>query len=307
LVIRIALDTATGTRQETFAMRATDFETRQGYTLITRMNAVPQLGREEEQVLCRRYLADGDVAAKERVIASSMRHVVPLALRYRYYGVALPDLLAHGCMALATALDRFDPERGVRFATYASHWVRAELLAFVLKNRTLVGGGRGPLRPRFVFKMRREHQRIMSELGETREALEKLGACFNKTADEVSEILTRIEARDASLDARTSGEDGARGNLLDVLAAEDAEIEEHLERKTTTERMHGVLCEALAKLNARERFIIEQRVTADAEERLSLVDIGKRFGVSRERARQLESNALLKLRKQLSASGAIAA
>lgn len=288
-------------------MRATDFETRQGYVLITRMNAVPPLERSAEQVLCRRYLKDGDAQAKAQVIAASMRHVVPLALRYRYYGVALPDLLAHGCMALTGALDRFDPERGVRFATYASHWVRAELLAFVLKNRTLVGGGRGPLRPRFVFKMRREHQRLLSELGETREALEQLGARFNKTANEVEEILARIEARDASLDARIGGDDNARSSLLDLIAAEDQEIEEQIERKTKTERVHGVLVNALSKLNDRERFIIEQRVTADAEERLSLVDIGKRFGVSRERARQLESNALLKLRKQLSASGAVAA
>ena len=288
-------------------MRATDFETRQGYTLITRMNAAPQLDREQEQVLCRRYLETGDVAAKERVVASSMRHVVPLALRYRYYGVALPDLLAHGCMALATALDRFDPDRGVRFATYASHWVRADLLAFVLKNRTLVGGGRGPLRPRFVFRMRREHQRMLSQLGETREALEQLGERFNKTADEISDILVRIEARDASLDARATGDNGSQASLLDVIPGEDAEIEEQIARKATTDRMHGPLTDALAKLNDRERFIIEQRITADAEERLSLVDIGKRFGVSRERARQLESNALLKLRKQLSASGAVAA
>jgi len=288
-------------------MRATDFETRQGYALISRMNAVPALERAVEQALCRRYLADGDAQAKERVIAASMRHVVPLALRYRYYGVALPDLLALGCVALTGALDRFDPERGVRFATYASHWVRAELLAFVLKNRTLVGGGRGPLRPRFVFRMRREHQRLLSELGQTREALEQLGARFNKTAEEVEEILARIEARDASLDARIGGDDNARSSLLDLIAAEDQEIEEQIEQKTKLERMHGVLISALSKLNERERFIIEQRVTADAEERLSLVDIGKRFGVSRERARQLESNALLKLRKQLSASGSIAA
>lgn len=287
-------------------MRATDFETRQGYQLITRMNAVPVLDRAEEQVLCRRYLSDGDAVAKERVIAASMRHVVPLALRYRYYGVALPDLLAHGCMALACALDRFDPERGVRFATYGSHWVRAELLAFVLQNRTLVGGGRGPLRPRFVFRMRREHQRILSELGETREALEKLGARFNKTADEVSEILARIEARDTSLDARVGGDD-ARPSMVELLPAEDGELDEKIERKATTERLHGPLTAALSTLNDRERFIIEQRITADAEDRLSLVDIGKRFGVSRERARQLESNALLKLRKQLSACGAVAA
>lgn len=282
-------------------MRAADHETRQGYRLIARMNAVPTLDREAELGLCRRYLERGDTAAREQLIAATMRNVVPLALRYRYYGVALPELLAHGCMALACALDRFDPERGVRFATYASHWVRAELLAFVLKNRTLVGGGRGPLRPRFVFRMRRDHQRLTSELGESREALERLGARYNKSADEISDILARIDARDASLDARVGDGEGTRATLSDLLAAEHDPLEDALERKASRERLRAPLATALAKLNARERFIIEQRVAADAEERLSLVDIGKRFGVSRERARQLESNALTKLRKQLSA------
>jgi RNA polymerase sigma-32 factor len=144
--------------------------------------------------------------------------------------------------------------------------------------------------------MRREHQRIVSELGETREALERLGERFNKTADDIADILTRIEARDASLDARIGGEDGSGATFMDVIAAADQEIEEQIERQTKAERMNGVLASALSQLTERERFIIEQRVTADAEERLSLVDIGKRFGVSRERARQLESNALLKLR-----------
>jgi len=288
-------------------MRAEDHETRQGYRLIARMNAVPTLDREAELALCRRYLAQRDGDARERVIASTMRNVVPLALRYRFYGVALPELLAHGCMALAAALDRFDPDRGVRFATYASHWVRAELLAFVLKNRTLVGGGRGPLRPRFVFRMRREHQRLLSELGETREALERLGARFNKSADEVSDILARIEARDASLDARVGEKSDSSASLIDFLPAEDSELDEHIEQKAKRERLSAPLARALSQLNARERFIIEQRVAADAEERLSLVDIGKRFGVSRERARQLESNALLKLRKQLTAYAPAAA
>jgi RNA polymerase sigma-32 factor len=285
-------------------MRAEDHETRLGYRLIARMNAVPTLDREAEQALCRRYLAHADSEARQRVIASSMRNVVPLALRYRFYGVALPELLAHGCMALTTALDRFDPDRGVRFATYAGHWVRAELLAYVLRNRTLVGGGRGPLRPRYVFRMRREHQRLLSELGETREALERLGARFNKSANEISDILTRIEARDASLDARVGDGGDSSASLLDFLPAEDAELDERIEQREKRERLAAPLASALSTLNERERFIIEQRVAADAEERLSLVDIGKRFGVSRERARQLESNALLKLRKQLTAHAA---
>jgi RNA polymerase sigma-32 factor len=284
-------------------MTADLHETRQGHRLIARMNAVPPLEREHEMALCRRYLQHGDRAAAERVVAGSMRHVVPLALRYRHYGVALPELLAHGCLALAGALDRFDPERGVRFATYASHWVRAELLAFVLRNRTLVGGGRGPLRPRYVFKLRREHRRLVAQLGEGDAAVTRLAESFGKSVSEVSDILVRIDTRDASLDAgNPSGE--RRGTLLDTLSPEGVEPpEDVLERKTKRARMQVALEQAMHALNPRERFIVEQRITADEEERLSLVDIGKRFGVSRERARQLESNALLKLKKQLTASG----
>jgi RNA polymerase sigma-32 factor len=266
------------------------------------MNAVPALPREEEMDLIRTYLRTGDRKAAERVVSASLRHIIPIALRYRYYGIPLPELLAQGCVALATAIDRFDPERGVRFATYANHWVRAELLAYALKNRTLVGGGRGPRRARYVFRMRREHRALLAQLGPSELVNERLGQSFGKSAQEIAEILSCIDARDASLDARGDAEDGVGSALIDGLASDTEQADEALEHSRRHAQMKGAIAGAMRVLNDRERFIVEQRVVADAEERLSLVDIGKHFGVSRERARQLESNALLKLRKQLVAA-----
>ena len=113
---------------------------------------------------------------------ANLRHVAVVALRYRFYGVQLPELLAQGALAQLIALDRFDPERGVRFATYASHWVRAEMLAFVLRNRCMVGGGRGPLRSRYVFRLRREHRSLMSRLGESDAVLTELAPALRAHA-----------------------------------------------------------------------------------------------------------------------------
>jgi RNA polymerase sigma-32 factor len=281
-------------------MPALHDETHCGRQLIARLNAVTPLTRDAEIALFRAYKA-GNRAAADRILEANLRHVGAVALRYRFYGVPLPELLAQGALAQLIALDRFDPERGVRFATYASHWVRAEMLAFVLRNRCMVGGGRGPLRSRYVFRLRREHRSLMSRLGERGAVLAELAQRFGRTPDEIAEILARIESRDASLDARSSGgdDDATGASLLDVLPSAEGLSEEALDRDQRRAVLRDALGQAMASLNARERFIVERRVTADDDERMSLVEIGKRFGVSRERARQLESAALGKLRKTL--------
>jgi RNA polymerase sigma-32 factor len=281
-------------------MPALHDETDCGRRLIARLNAVTPLTRDAEIALFRAYKA-GNRAAADRILEANLRHVGAVALRYRFYGVPLPELLAQGALAQLIALDRFDPERGVRFATYASHWVRAEMLAFVLRNRCMVGGGRGPLRSRYVFRLRREHRSLMSRLGERGAVLAELAQRFGRTPDEIAEILARVESRDASLDARSSGgdDDATGASLLDVLPSAEGLSEEALDRDQRNAVLRHALGQAMASLNPRERFIVERRVTAEDDERMSLVEIGKRFGVSRERARQLESAALGKLRKTL--------
>ena len=107
---------------------------------IRKVNALPALTREEELRLAARYHADGDHSAGQRVITANLRHVVPVALRYRRYGVPVSELIAEGNLALLRALAGFEAERGLRFATYANYWIRADVLALILRQRSLVGG-----------------------------------------------------------------------------------------------------------------------------------------------------------------------
>src|SRR5690242_4131579 len=114
--------------------------------LVAAIQAEPALEREQELSLARAYRDQGDCAAGLRVVQANLRHVLPVAFRFRRYGVPLTDLIAQGSLALHIALERFEPERGLRFSTYAAHWVHSELFGLVQRERSLVGGSRGALR-----------------------------------------------------------------------------------------------------------------------------------------------------------------
>src|SRR5207248_7563158 len=137
---------------------------------VTRYMAVareiPTLSREEEQGLARAWRDHGDKDAAEKLIRATLRVVVAIAVSYRRYGLRLGDLISEGNLGLMMALRKFDPERGVRFATYASYWSRAYVLNFVIKSWSMVGGGSGPLRSKLFFKLRRERAVIANQIGE---------------------------------------------------------------------------------------------------------------------------------------------
>lgn len=266
---------------------------------LARVHALPTLDREQELTLARAFLERGDTAAGDRVIAANLRQVVMLALRYRTLGVGLDELVAQGNLGLVTALRRFDPSRGLRFATYANHWVRAEMLGLALQQRSMVGGGRGPLRSKYVFRMRREHGHLLSRLGDAPEVLEILSDRFGKTPQELTDILDRIDRRDASFEQAGAG-DGARP-FADLLRDESTpEADDFVARRASHGELSDAVSRATSDLNTRERYILEHRLLADEESRLPLSEIGRSFGVSRERARQLEQAVRTKLRTRLS-------
>lgn len=262
---------------------------------ITMVNRMPLLQREQELELARAFLERGDRAAADRLIAANLRHVVPHALRYRHMGVPFADLIAQGNLGLMLALRGFDPSRGLRFATYANHWVRSEMLVFALKTRNLVG--RGALRAKHALQMRRAHAHLQSRLGNDAEVERILSEQYNKTPDEVASILHQVELRDASLDAPSARDGG--GALHDQLAHSESGQEEALSRSRSRTEFACAVATAMTALNERERYIVESRMMADDDTRLSLSDIGQRFGVSRERARQIETTAKTKLRTRL--------
>jgi RNA polymerase sigma-32 factor len=265
----------------------------------------PKLSREEEHDLAVRFHTQRDRAAGERLIEANLRYVVAIAITYRRYRVRLADLVSEGNIGLMTALAKFDPERGTRFVTYAAHWIRAFILDHVIRAQGMVGAGAGALRSKVFFRLRRERARVAAETSDPQEALEKLAERFGTTPEKIALLAQRLEARDVSLDVQTYDDGGT--TLLDTLASPSPSQEEELaahERKAT---LASRVRAAVAELDPRERFIVEVRMLADDPEELSLAEIGRRLGVSRERARQLEVRAKDKLRRKLEEGGLIGA
>jgi RNA polymerase sigma-32 factor len=254
-----------------------------------------RLGHDEEVALVERFRA-GEVAAADRLLRAHLRGVVSVAFRYRRYGVPHAELVAEGAFGMVQALAKFDTARRVRFATYANHWIRAYVLEHVIRSWSLVGGGAGVLRSRHFFRVRRERSRVLSLLGEGEAADQALAARLSLSVEEAREMVSRIEARDVSLSQPLGS--GSSTTLVDMLPAAD---DHELGWSTLEERARLVSCvaRAVAALDPRERYIAERRLMADPAEELSLAEISRKMGVSRERARQLETRAKRKLRAQL--------
>jgi RNA polymerase sigma-32 factor len=255
------------------------------------------LSREDEVELARQWRDHGDAKAAERLIRANLKYVVAIAVSYRRYGLRLADLVSEGNLGLMMALRKFDPERGVRFVTYAAYWSRAYILNYVIKSWSMVGGGSGPLRSKMFFKLRRERAMVANVIGEGNEeqAMTMLAERIGQSVERTKELTRRLEARDVSLDVQTHEE--GRTTLLDGLQDGGPSQEERYFDEERREALKGALDRAVAGLDDRERFIVEQRLMADEE--TSLAEIGRQLGVSRERARQLEARAKAKLKKQL--------
>ncbi|MBX7195800.1 MAG: sigma-70 family RNA polymerase sigma factor [Sandaracinaceae bacterium] len=261
---------------------------------IEHVRQIPLLEREDEHEIAIAAAA-GDEAAREKLVRANLRFVVAVALKYRRYAIRLGDLVAEGNLGLMIAAKKFDPHRGTRFVTYASYWIRALILDLVVRASSLVGGGTGPMRSKLFFRLRRERARIGNLALDASERNALLAQRFDTTEDRMEQMLRRLDAKDVSLDATVFPESGT--TLLDTLDSGERSVEEELAEGQSMEQARRRLHAALAELDARERYIVEQRFMQDEE--ASLAAIGRTLGVSRERARQLEARAKQKLRDQL--------
>jgi RNA polymerase sigma-32 factor len=257
--------------------------------------ASERLGHGQELSLIERFRA-GDVPAADRLLRAHLRGVVAVATRYRRYGVPLPELVAEGAFGMVQALAKFDTARGIRFSTYANHWIRAYVLEHVIRSWSLVGAGSGVLRSRHFFRVRRERSRVLSLLGEGEAADQALAARLSLSIEQARDMVHHLEQRDVSLShpIRT----GSTVTLLDSLPSAD----DHERSFAALERqciLSARVAEAMTALDPRERYIAERRLMADPAEELSLAEISRTMGVSRERARQLETRTKRKLRARL--------
>jgi RNA polymerase sigma-32 factor len=261
---------------------------------IGRVRRIPRLSREVEHDLAL-AARTGDVDAAHRLVEANLRFVIAVALQYRRYGIPISELIAEGSLGLMLAVRKFDPERGTRFVTYAGYWIRAYVLDLVVKSASMVGGGSGALRSKLFFRLRRERARVTNQVQDPTRVVEELAQRFSVDTDRMSRMLRQLDARDVSLDVSTHADSAL--TLLDTLPDESQSQEDELMQTEQKVGLNDRLGVALGALDRRERYIVEQRIMGEDE--MSLAELGRRLGVSRERARQIEARAKRKLRKRL--------
>ena len=261
---------------------------------LERVSRVPVLSREDEQALARRFRQDGDVDAARDLVLSHLRFVVHIARGYSGYGLPMGDIVQEGNVGLMKAVKRFDPEMGVRLVSFAVHWIRAEIHEYVLRNWRLVKVATTKAQRKLFFNLRRMKKNLTwLSPSETQAVATELGV----TPAEVTEMERRLSARDLSFDPTPSeSEEDEAYSPATYLPAADADPAEQVENEEWDDEAHASLTRAIASLDARSRDILASRWMAGDAEKATLHDLAAKYGVSAERSRQLEANAIKKLR-----------
>ncbi|GAB1477864.1 RNA polymerase factor sigma-32 [Paracoccaceae bacterium] len=272
--------------------------------LSRQARAAELLDAETEAALARAWRDHGDTAALHRLVTAYMRLAIAMAARFRRYGAPMNDLIQEASLGLMKAAEKFDPDRGVRFSTYAVWWIKAGIQDHVMRNWSLVRTGSTSGQKALFFNLRRVQAKLEREARERGEVLdsaqlrEKVASEIGVTLTEVAMMEGRLAGMDASLNAMQSDDEGRE--WIEVLPDEAPQAEEQVEAAHDRARLRGWLAQAMAGLNPRERHIVIERRLRD--EPRTLESLGAELGLSKERIRQLEAAAYGKLRKSLTAA-----
>jgi RNA polymerase sigma-32 factor len=257
----------------------------------------PLLTVELEQDLSRRWRAERDPEAARMLVGSHLRLVVKAARGYLGYGLPLEDLIAEGNVGLMQALDKFDPDRGFRLATYAMWWIRAAIQEYILHQHSLVKLGTTAAQKKLFFNLRRLKAQLRElEDGDlSPETVKSIAEDLNVPETEVIEMNRRLGSGDYSLNTGIATD--SETEWQDLLVEEGVNQETRIVEADERVRRHHLLEQGLERLTDRERDILSERRLRDNP--LTLDDLSKRYGVSRERVRQIEVRAFDKLQKAI--------
>jgi RNA polymerase sigma-32 factor len=257
----------------------------------------PMLEADHERELAQRWRDDGNERALHELTTAYMRLVVSMASRFRHYGLPLSDLVQEGNVGLMQAAMRFEPEREVRFSTYSSWWIRSAMQDFVLRNWSIVRTGTTSAQKALFFNLRRLRARI-GDVGDavmSAEATSKVAKALRVPERDVEAMAARLSAPDRSLNAPLTEE--GDGEWQDLLADDSAGPEADAMVSHDSAARTELVRDAMRELSDRERLIIRERKLED--DAVTLEALGERLGISKERVRQIEGNALEKLRRAL--------
>jgi RNA polymerase sigma-32 factor len=260
---------------------------------LAEVRKYPALSREEEQDLSRRYRATGDREALFRLVTSNLMQVVRVALSFRRAARNLLDLVQEGNLGLLAAIERFDPEIGVRLPTYAAWWIRAYIVKFLLDNVRLVRVGTTNARRKLLRNLRQEKTRLEAAGFEVGPKM--LADHFNVSEADVMDVERALHSQDVSLDAPLNdAEDRTRGDLM---AASGPTVEEDVARRELQGKVKAAIDRFRHGLGERELAILDERLLS--EDPVTLQVIGDRFGTTREAVRQAEARLMARLKEHL--------
>ena len=260
---------------------------------IGAVHRIPVLSVEDEQALARRFHDEDDLEAARELVMSHLRFVVHVARGYNGYGLPLGDLIQEGNIGLMKAVKRFDPDVGVRLVSFAVHWIRAEMHEFILRNWRIVKVATTKAQRKLFFNLRKSKKRLgwMNDAEVT-----AVAADLNVSKREVLEMESRLSGRDIGFDLSSDDDDDhAPPAPAAYLMAQDEGPAQAYERNDTEDNQLELLREGLARLDARSRDIIRRRWLDDGN-KVTLQELADEYGVSAERIRQVESNALKKMK-----------
>src|SRR5690242_1327450 len=257
----------------------------------------PMLERQEEYMLAKRWREHGDRDAAHKLVTSHLRLVTKIARDYRGYGLPISEAISEGNVGLMQAVERFEPEKGFRLATYAVWWIKAAIQEYILRSWSLVKMGTTANQKKVFFNLRKAQSKITAlEEGDLRPDQVKLIAKrLGVTEQDVVDMNRRLGG-DASLNAAIR-DDGDSGEWQDRLVDESSDQETRLAEDEESQNRRKALGDALSVLNERERRIFEARRLAD--DPITLEDLAAEFRVSRERVRQIEVRAFEKVQKSV--------
>jgi RNA polymerase sigma-32 factor len=260
--------------------------------------SAPYLERDEEHDLAVRWREYHDQEALHRITTAHMRLVISMAGRFRHFGLPLGDLIQEGHVGLLEAAARFEPDRAVRFSTYATWWIRASIQDYILRNWSIVRGGTSSAQKALFFNLRRLRARLAqgTEMLSSASIYQQISTALGVSVSDVAMMDSRLSAPDTSLNAPLVDEGGS-SDRMDFLVSGDPLPDQVAEEAIDVERRTEWLQLALSVLNPRELKIIRERRLQD--DGATLESLGETMGISKERVRQIESRAMEKLKSAL--------